>query len=319
MPSGAREAAMAGAFTAIADDASSVFSNPAGAALAPRHELALSHAEWLQGLKAENLAYVHALDAGRTVGAGLTMLRSGSMQGYDSAGGETASFSSNEGAASFAYAQGLGGGFHAGAAAKGIWQRVAGEQATAWALDAGLVKTWEEFRLGIAVQNLGTKLKLYSEAFSLPTAFRAGGAWRVKDRAWVSLEAAQSREGGLAAALGVEGELRLTETEAILPRFGYRSGRSEGAGIGVTAGLGLRVRVFQVDYAFSPYGDLGNTHRLSFGLRFGPVRGGETVRSYPADVPRIKPRANGKARANGRGKAEPKPKKWNEPTYLMVD
>jgi hypothetical protein len=32
--------------------------------------------------------------------------------------------------------------------------------------------------------------------------------------------------------------------------------------------LGLKFSRFTMDYAFLPYGDLGNTHRVTLGLRF---------------------------------------------------
>jgi len=37
---------------------------------------------------------------------------------------------------------------------------------------------------------------------------------------------------------------------------------------GIGGGLGLRISKFATDYAFVPYGDLGNTHRLSFSVKF---------------------------------------------------
>ena len=37
-----------------------------------------------------------------------------------------------------------------------------------------------------------------------------------------------------------------------------------------SAGIGLRGKNMSIDYAFVPLGDLGQTHRLSFNLRFKP-------------------------------------------------
>ncbi|HJT24811.1 MAG TPA: tetratricopeptide repeat protein, partial [bacterium] len=37
---------------------------------------------------------------------------------------------------------------------------------------------------------------------------------------------------------------------------------------GFTAGAGLRIEQFRLDYAFVPYGDLGTSHRISLGYEF---------------------------------------------------
>ena len=49
-------------------------------------------------------------------------------------------------------------------------------------------------------------------------------------------------------------------------RLGY-NGRND-AGTGLTLGGGLMVRRFALDYAFVPFGDLGNAHRFSFAYRW---------------------------------------------------
>ena len=37
---------------------------------------------------------------------------------------------------------------------------------------------------------------------------------------------------------------------------------------GIGGGLGLNIKRFSTDYAFVPYGDLGNTHRISLLIKF---------------------------------------------------
>ena len=39
-------------------------------------------------------------------------------------------------------------------------------------------------------------------------------------------------------------------------------------GEGITAGIGLKMGKTSIDYAYVPYGDLGDTHRISLGMRF---------------------------------------------------
>ena len=51
----------------------------------------------------------------------------------------------------------------------------------------------------------------------------------------------------------------------------YRRGRLYDIydmGSGLTAGFGFRISSLNVDYAFVPYGDLGNAHRFSLSYNF---------------------------------------------------
>ncbi len=58
----------------------------------------------------------------------------------------------------------------------------------------------------------------------------------------------------------------------IAGRMGFDS--SNDAGSGVTFGLGIKLnkisnlKDFQFDYAFVPYGDLDNSHRVSLSVKF---------------------------------------------------
>ncbi|MBI3565954.1 MAG: hypothetical protein HY079_12210, partial [Elusimicrobia bacterium] len=51
-------------------------------------------------------------------------------------------------------------------------------------------------------------------------------------------------------------------------QFGHGSDQLQSKLVGLGAGLGLKFGRFKLDYAFQPYGDLGNTHRVTLGARF---------------------------------------------------
>ncbi|GAG58644.1 unnamed protein product, partial [marine sediment metagenome] len=56
-------------------------------------------------------------------------------------------------------------------------------------------------------------------------------------------------------------------TNIMALRVGYRTGPAD-EGSGLTVGAGFRAGRILLDYAFVPYGDLGNTHRISLGMKF---------------------------------------------------
>jgi hypothetical protein len=70
--------------------------------------------------------------------------------------------------------------------------------------------------------------------------------------------------------LHVGGEYRMRGILAL--RAGYRLGPQDWSGLsllsGVTAGLGVNLGMFSLDYAFTPYGNLGMVHRLSLNTSF---------------------------------------------------
>lgn len=72
-----RGSAMGGAFTAVADDISSLYWNPAGAALLKGPELLISDAEWIADVRSNYLGYASPVGVWGTVGIGLTALTMG--------------------------------------------------------------------------------------------------------------------------------------------------------------------------------------------------------------------------------------------------
>jgi hypothetical protein len=272
MDQGARAAALSGACTAAGDDAWAVFYNPAATALPSRQELALGHNEWLEGIRNEAAAYVLPLSGGGALFGGMNLLLSGGMDKYDTSGVNTGSFGSQEGALSLGGSLPFGDGYYGGADLKGLYQKADSASATAWAGDAGLLKIEGDWRAGASVSNLGTAMKLGSTAFQLPVMLRAGLAWSGVPHLRLSADGIKAGESRAAGAFGAEGEIPSGPDSAFYLRAGYRTGRSRFAGPGYSAGLGLRNGDVRLDYAFTPYGELGDSHRLTIAVMFGGER-----------------------------------------------
>jgi len=302
LDAGARGAALSGAYCAAGDDALSVFYNPAGTALADKKEILLAHNEWLVGIRNETLAYVHPVGPRFTAFGGVNALFSGSMNRYNSAGTKTGTFSSMEAAASAGLAAALGSGYYGGAAIKALSQQAAGGNAMAWAGDAGLLKVSGNWRVGVSASNFGGRLKFGSSTFGLPLILRAGISGALFRNLMISLDGVKAGQSEATGALGAEGRLRAGPKEYFFLRVGYKTGRSRYAGPGFTAGIGLTNRDLRIDYAFAPYGDLGDAHRVTAALRFGGPRRAEftgppkrpAVQGKSAIKPASKPAASKK-------------------------
>lgn len=313
MDTGARGAALSGAYCAVGDDALSVFYNPAGTALADKKEILLGHNEWLEEIRNETIAYLHPLGPRFTVFGGLNLLMSGSMRRYDAAGNNTGSFSSQEWAVSLGASGALLEEFYGGAAVKVLSQQAASRRAMAWAGDAGLLKLYGDWRFGTSVSNFGTGMKLGSRRFGLPLILRAGLSRTFLENYTAAAEAVKAGQSETAGVFGAEARLHTAPKEYFFIRGGYKTGRSRYAGPGFTAGVGLSNRDLRVDYAFAPYGDLGDSHRVSVSFSFGRPRPERIKRRPYGDLPPTRKALQAQPQRRAQPEAAPKKEKKKKP------
>jgi hypothetical protein len=176
-----------------------------------------------------------------------------------------------------------------GAALKVIRQSIDDESGASAALDLGLLRSFRwrggDYAAGLAVQNLGPGIKFVSSRYPLPLAFKSGLSRRFQDGSVLALEADKPVDNYPAFTLG--GEYPLTARLAL--RAGYRwrlYGNELGAWSGFSAGAGVAFESVSFDYAFTPFGDLGNSHRFSLNYRFGgaPRRRAAQPAAQPAGL-----------------------------------
>lgn len=312
LDAGARAAALGGAYCAAGDDSLSVFYNPAGTALVERSEVLLGHNEWLDGMRNETAAYVHPFESGLSVFGGVNALFSGDLRRYDAAGAPHGTFSTREGVASAGVSARLGRGWYGALAGKGLYQSADNRSAMGWAADAGLLAVYGRLRFGASASNLGGSMRLGARSFALPRMLRGGVSVEAAEHLRVSADAVKPGESDLQGAFGAEAEIPANPSEAFYLRAGYRTGRSANTGPGFTAGVGFRGGDLRLDYAFAPYGDLGDSHRVTVAFSFGERRlPPEEKKAYKMLYPQ-KP---------GKKKAAPAPrqekKKAGEPVFFM--
>jgi len=273
MDAGARAAALGGAYAAPGEDAYGVFYNVAGTAFAASKEIVLSHNVWLEETSQENIAYLHPCGRDITLFGGVNMLRSGSMKAYDNEMNRTGSFSDTESAWSVGFSKLLFGNLSAGAALKYYSQYADGENASSFGADLGLLFKSGPWNTGLSFSNLGGKIKYYTESYDLPVIARAGlSRYLLDGRLMLTAEYININDSGSDIAGGAEYSLPLTEKDRLSVRAGYRSGRESDSGSGISVGAGFSGGGITFDYAFVPYGELGNSHRVSLGYAFGSGR-----------------------------------------------
>jgi hypothetical protein len=140
--------------------------------------------------------------------------------------------------------------------------------ANAYAADLGALYTASErVQLGASLVNMGSQLKFISEGDSLPMAFKLGGAYQSNSHYLVSAEGVYEKNGLASFHTGAEWR----PIEMVSLRAGYRTDTIKGLSplAGFSTGVGLHVWGQEFAYAWTPYGDLGDTQYFSLLIHFG--------------------------------------------------
>jgi len=269
--SGARATGLGGAYTAVSGDINSISYNPAGLASLKKSEAGFTRAELVDGVSYNFLGYSQPAAKG-TLGLGVNYLGQSSIEGRGVNREATGAFQASDTAINLAYARQITARSGVGLNFKYITSRIAGESASGWAVDAG----WQYrmpvkgLGLGFSVQNLGPKMKFLDEGSALPLTASAGAGYSLLDNVLLSLDVSrQVNEKKTVFSFGSE----YAVFNSLFMRAGYlASSTTGGSGItdvgGFKAGFGLKLKGFNLDYAVTPFGDIGKAHRLSLGAGF---------------------------------------------------
>lgn len=262
---GARASGMGEAFTAVADDATSIYWNPAGMAGVDGVELNISHSEWLVDIRFEQLTVVNEMFGG-AVGLSFTGLYYGEMDRYDNYPSLTpnGTFAPYDLAVSGGYARDIMPNLAVGAAVKVIYEKIDFESATGWAIDIGVThrSMVKGLTFAASILNLGPQAKFVEEKFYPPLQLRGGLAYRydserLKGNVILSADAVFPNDSEAKVHFGGEYNYR----RFLSVRGGYKANYYLQ---GPTLGIGITYRGLKFDYAWMPMEfDLGGSHRFS--------------------------------------------------------
>ncbi|MCB4756725.1 MAG: PorV/PorQ family protein [Elusimicrobia bacterium] len=265
---GARAAGMADAFAAIADDVTAGYWNPAGLSQITKPQLSVMQNSYLVDTQYQYLGA--ACPVGKSaLGIALYRMDYGTMDRYTAADVKDGSFSAGSMAGSFTFGSSMAEGLRYGITAKVIRESLENTSQTGMATDAGLLIERGLYRFGLAIQHMGPKMKFVQDEFALPLTVRLGSATRLfQEKLLVGLDIVKPNDNDAALQSGIE----YKASEVLFLRTGYKFQTGNALDVegitGLTGGIGTKFGLFNLDYAFVPFGELGNTHRISLMVTF---------------------------------------------------
>lgn len=266
---GCRAAAMGDTAVVTGGSIESLFYNPAGLGALDYIEIMAGYSKWIEDMNYSSAAMGISLGQAGTAGIGFTGLFYGDIPVITKKSGgeweERGNTMASDMCLQIGYGKTIGGILSAGIGAKMINQVLESENAKSYGMDIGCTVRLSGGRLGAgaAVQNIGTKAKFMRDSYELPRVIRAGLSYEAvkteKQSALIGVEIKKASDENIIYSAGLE----YAYSSVIYIRGGYRLGHDVST---YTAGGGVRVpygkNFIKADYAYEPYGILGEIHRL---------------------------------------------------------
>ncbi|MFA6548467.1 MAG: PorV/PorQ family protein [Candidatus Margulisiibacteriota bacterium] len=261
----ARPASMGEAFVAVSGDIASSYWNPAGLAPISRRQMMFTTSSLLFDMKYYTLGMVAPSQAG-VFGLSVGMLTFGDIAGYDSGGSYVGNFSGYDGLINLSWGKRVREFLLVGANLKLLTERIKDSTAAGLALDLGTIvdTSLTGLSFGMNLQNIGNSVKFISEQTPLPLNLKVGLAYKrifSQDRLLFTSDL-NIPWSGQSSYLGTGLEYSIRDFLNL--RGGLRF--PAGSAATLTAGLGLQTEVFNLDFAYTPYQDIGNMYQLGITL-----------------------------------------------------
>jgi len=299
---GSRALALGGAFTAIADDASALYWNPAGIAKVKRTQILLDHYDWILDMDLDFIGIVIPVPSVGTIGIAMNYLHMGEMEVTTThePEGTNEKFNSSSYVGQLSLARNLTDRFSLGISVKYIQENIYNSAAKGAALDLGTLYQTQipGLVMGMSISNYGSKMQMLGRdlliqteidpslesdptninanfltgKFDLPLIFRFGLAWTKSFspvlKTTVAVDALHPNDNTESLNLGTE----IAYRDFIFIRGGWKNLFQRDSEEGLTLGAGINLKFgaskYQLDYTYSDFGILGSPQKLTISLIF---------------------------------------------------
>ena len=279
--SGARASAMGEAYTAASEDAFALDWNPASVTSVRYKSIAMMHSMYLADTSLSYFGYAENTGDMGAWGFAAKYMNYGSIEGTDEHGELTSSFKPYDLMLSIAFSCYITGfnkdpeeRFIMGAAGKFVSSRIDDMDSTISA-DIGILSPWffnRTFRLAFAGQNMIGSMRFDKQENDLPMVLRFGSITKATEHLIITADAIQYDDYDTFYAAGAELNISPSQDLMISLRGGINTRNKDSSVKGsnnFSMGAGIKFGdVYSFDYAFSPFGDLGDVHRFSLSVNF---------------------------------------------------
>jgi hypothetical protein len=261
---GANAVGMGESNVASADDVYATYWNPAGLSKVDKIQIGLMHNEWFEDIRYEYIGYVQPVLGIGTIAGSVSYISMGELDKTDDTGTDQGKFRPYDLLVTLSYGGKLNKSLSVGFNAKLLQEKIDEQKAQAFAVDiGGIYSANDKFLIGVNLQHLGSKMKFINESYGLPLNVNAGIAYKLLDNA-LTLAVDGNVPSDNDANVGFGADYRIMGIFDL--RFGYRytlGGNDLGTASGLRAGVGFGIGNYKLDYAYVPYGELGQSHRIS--------------------------------------------------------
>jgi hypothetical protein len=295
---GARATSLGGAFTALANDGSALYWNPAGIDVFQANEFDANYSQWIAGMKFFNAGGVLHLGGFGSVGLAVTTLATPMMEirTIEDPEGLGTYFDAADLAIGATYAKMLTDRFSFGVTVKYIQRRIWHMTADGVAADFGAHYTlpWSPMKIGMCISNFGSKLRLqgadiqifhdidytkagntdavmaqlYTKEWALPLAFRFGTAIEMVRSSSHALTAVADYVHPNDNNESVNTGLEYVFEDFFSLRAGYENVFLDDSETGMTFGGGISYAGTAVQYAYVKMKHLNYVHQFSVNIQF---------------------------------------------------
>jgi len=272
---GAKNLAMGGV-GATEQDADAIYYNPAGLAFIDQNEISVMHLQWFADINYDYLAFAMPYKKWGFA-ASYYNLSVGAIQSYDVNDNLLPnSYSPVDSCGSLAASVRLKDNLSCGLTVKYINSSIAGIGAATAAADTGIMLTGKSFDCGASVQNLGGTLKYVQTQEYLPLNLKVGAAYHGDPKKKITpkfyADVNQGIETEAYVSGGTEVDFHFSENLEAALRCGYKSMGQDYGVSGFSAGGGLTInKNINLDLAWIPYGDFGDTYAVSLIIKFEEI------------------------------------------------
>jgi len=276
LPVGARAAAMGGAYSAISEEASAIYWNPAGLVQIPKLSAIFMRSQYVADISYQYAAYAHRLSYDSVLAGSVLLTDIGAIDRTNASGDKLGTFSPRDEVLTLSYSKAIlefsdrNMDVSIGVSAKYIKSQIV-ESAHAYAGDLGIM-TYNfasiPYRLGVTMTNLGSGMRYDVDSSPLPLTFKLAGAVNPFRNMLFSADLVLPKQNAPSLLLGSELSTEPNELTRLSARAGLNTQRLKDGLGGFTMGVGGTFHFFSLDYAFVPLGELGSTHKISVTFDF---------------------------------------------------